>query len=71
MINRILPLDTVTACANTGEWLDKPRFTGLHVAETDWNSKTDTDTMHFDTYENFEGKTRAIEVTWILENAHD
>ena len=61
---------TVEAAASTGEWLGLPEDTGEIVNQNDWHKMSDTDTSHFDTFENFalseSGETCAIEITWVV-----
>ncbi len=60
---RIYPQYKVEADKETGEWLGEAEFVD-YVTRSEWNAKADTDTAHFDTYEEG-GQTRAIEVNWI------
>ncbi len=65
---------TVKAARNTGEWLDEPSLIG-EVDKSEWDKMTDTDDLHFDTFEKFDkdeqgnapvtGETCAIEVHWV------
>lgn len=59
---RIYPQYKVAADGETGEWIGDVEFIG-YVTRSEWNAKTDTDSAHFDTYEENE-QTRAIEVNW-------
>ena len=59
---KVIDVYTVEADRDTGEWLGDPEFSCIESVDG-WNKKTDTDAIHFDTYE-AEGETRAIEVTW-------
>lgn len=65
---------TVEAARTTGEWLDEPSLIG-EVDKSEWDKMTDTDDLHFDTFEKFDkdeqgnepvtGETCAIEVSWV------
>lgn len=56
----VLPQYTVSADRATGEWIGDAEFTD-YVVRSDWDSKADTDDVHYDTYES-DDQTRAIEV---------
>lgn len=58
----VLPQYTVSADRATGEWIDDAEWVG-YVVRDDWNAKTDTNEVHFDTYES-DDQTRAIEVNF-------
>jgi hypothetical protein len=60
---RIYPQYKVRADKETGEWLGDAEFVD-YVVRSDWGSKLDTDSSHFDTYEK-DDQTRAIEVVWV------
>lgn len=59
---------TVDADSVTGEWLSEPEFSHVESVKT-WNSRKDSDEIHFDTYESgqdaMNADTRAIEVSWV------
>lgn len=65
---------TVEAARTTGEWIAEPKMVG-EVEKAAWDKMTDTDDVHFDTFERYEkdeqgnepvtGETCAIEVTWV------
>lgn len=59
---KIYPQYRTEADEETGEWIGEVKFVDF-VTRSDWNSKSDTDSTHFDTYEQ-DGETRAIEVVW-------
>ena len=59
---RVYPQYRVEADPVTGEWIKDAEFVD-YVVRTEWNAKTDTETSHFDTYEEND-ETRAIEVIW-------
>lgn len=59
---KIYPQYEVTADAETGEWIGEATFVD-YVERSAWNSKTDNDKEHFDTYEEND-ETRAIKVVW-------
>lgn len=64
---------SVVADAATGEWIGEPEYVG-QVELTDWGKRSDTDAVHFDTYEvptddGVSTITRAIEVVWQSELA--
>jgi len=58
----VLPRYTISADRVTGEWIGDAEFVD-YVVRDDWNAKSDTDDVHYDTYE-FDDQTRAIEVTF-------
>ena len=59
---RVYPQYKVEADAATGEWLGEVEFVDF-VEAAAWNAKNDTDSSHFDTYEEND-ETRAVEVVW-------
>ena len=60
---KTLPQYDVDADAETGEWIGTPAHAD-HVLKSAWDAKTDTDSIHYDTYEH-DGETRAIKVNLI------
>jgi hypothetical protein len=60
----MLPVYAVAADRATGEWLTTPKFAGRYEYASDWATRRDTRTTHFDTYETPDGATRAIIVHW-------
>lgn len=60
----MLPIYTVTANAETGEWITGALFAGRYIEKKAWHAKEDTDRFHFDTYEEA-GETRAVRVEWV------
>ena len=58
----VLPQYSVSADRATGEWIGEAEFAG-YVVRDDWNAKSDTDDVHYDTYES-DDQTRAVEVTF-------
>ncbi len=65
----------VNAARSTGEWLDLPLYDG-EVNIDEWCAMSDTDDVHYDTYDYFNAdaisledsvnsETRAIEVHWV------
>lgn len=59
----VLPQYRVDAAAVTGEWIGDVEYID-YVLRSDWDAKTDTSGVHYDTYES-DDETRAIEVNWL------
>ena len=70
----IVPIWSVKADRDTGAWIGEPTDTGETAWFHEWCQQTDTDDVHFDTYEHFApdgfggleigSVTRAIRVEW-------